>query len=232
MKNDCNIVRDLLPLYYEDICSDESKRFIDSHMKSCEECAEYAEKIRENPFVIQKENREEKKMIQSFKRIKRKLLKKNILITLVSVLVLFGLYLFVRVYEIPITYDDNLFTVEENENGKIDIVFENDDYYCAYGMSREMNIDGAPNIKYVYFTDTIWTKFTQTKPEETLRFSIVQSTVTGDDEGIVTDDSIMQIDYIYYLVGDFQKITELSDEEYLSLAEEGILIWSKDENGE
>jgi hypothetical protein len=76
-----------------------------------------------------------------------------------------------------------------------------------------------------------WTKFTQAKPEETLRFSLVQSTVTGDDESIVTD-STMQIDYIYYLIGDYHKVSELSDEEYLSLAEEGVLIWGRDENGE
>lgn len=34
----CNIVRDLLPLYIDDCCSEESRDMIDEHLKKCEEC--------------------------------------------------------------------------------------------------------------------------------------------------------------------------------------------------
>ena len=37
MKN-CAIVKDLLPLYIEDMVSDETKRFIKEHLNDCEDC--------------------------------------------------------------------------------------------------------------------------------------------------------------------------------------------------
>lgn len=34
----CNIVQDLLPLYYDDVCSPSSKRLVEKHLKACEKC--------------------------------------------------------------------------------------------------------------------------------------------------------------------------------------------------
>lgn len=36
--NECDIVQDLLPLYYDDACSFASKRAVEQHLKSCEKC--------------------------------------------------------------------------------------------------------------------------------------------------------------------------------------------------
>lgn len=38
MKNDCEIIRDLLPLYADDVCSPKSRELIDSHIRDCAEC--------------------------------------------------------------------------------------------------------------------------------------------------------------------------------------------------
>ena len=35
---DCAIVKDLLPLYIEDMVSEETKLFINEHLKECEDC--------------------------------------------------------------------------------------------------------------------------------------------------------------------------------------------------
>ena len=34
----CEIIRDLLPLYHDEICSDDSKQVVEEHLKTCEEC--------------------------------------------------------------------------------------------------------------------------------------------------------------------------------------------------
>lgn len=34
----CEIVRDLLPLYADGLCSEESRRAVEEHLKSCEAC--------------------------------------------------------------------------------------------------------------------------------------------------------------------------------------------------
>ena len=38
MKNECHIVRDLMPLYTEGMLSDESAAFVKAHLETCEDC--------------------------------------------------------------------------------------------------------------------------------------------------------------------------------------------------
>ena len=40
MRITCDLIRDLLPLYRDGVCSDESKEIIREHLKSCENCQE------------------------------------------------------------------------------------------------------------------------------------------------------------------------------------------------
>lgn len=35
MRNDCSIVRDILPLYIENMVSEETKAFVEEHLASC-----------------------------------------------------------------------------------------------------------------------------------------------------------------------------------------------------
>lgn len=46
MKNECYIVRDLLPSYIDQLCSEESSRFIEEHISICEQCAELLNQMR------------------------------------------------------------------------------------------------------------------------------------------------------------------------------------------
>lgn len=38
MKITCDIVRDLLPLYFDDVCSEDSKKLVEDHLLICAEC--------------------------------------------------------------------------------------------------------------------------------------------------------------------------------------------------
>ena len=45
MKNDCSVVKDLIPLYEEGLVSEETKEFIDEHGQSCENCKNLLENL-------------------------------------------------------------------------------------------------------------------------------------------------------------------------------------------
>lgn len=45
--NTCKIVQDLLPLYFDDLCSPETKQFIEEHLKECECCKTYSNEMTE-----------------------------------------------------------------------------------------------------------------------------------------------------------------------------------------
>ena len=38
MRNECNIIRDILPLYAEDMVSPDTVSYVEEHLKSCEAC--------------------------------------------------------------------------------------------------------------------------------------------------------------------------------------------------
>ena len=38
MKISCNIIKDLLPLYHDEVCSKDSRLLIEDHIKGCDDC--------------------------------------------------------------------------------------------------------------------------------------------------------------------------------------------------
>ena len=55
MKNECYIVRDLLPSYIDHLCSEESSRFVEQHIATCEQCAQIVKQMRVE-FDIQEQS--------------------------------------------------------------------------------------------------------------------------------------------------------------------------------
>ena len=60
MKTDCEIIRDLLPLYVDDICSEKSRDLVDEHLRECAECSDLRSRLQrteiENGLKAEKEN--------------------------------------------------------------------------------------------------------------------------------------------------------------------------------
>lgn len=51
MKHNCNIVKDLLPLYIEEICSEDSREYVDEHLQECLECRETCELLKKTELT-------------------------------------------------------------------------------------------------------------------------------------------------------------------------------------
>lgn len=72
MNKECEIVRDILPLYVDDACSDSSREIIEEHLKECRECAAYLEEIRASE--LEGDLKEEKTLVikNQARRFKRR----------------------------------------------------------------------------------------------------------------------------------------------------------------
>ena len=46
MKNSCDVIQDLLPLYCDGACSGESRHLVEEHLRECGECRETYELMR------------------------------------------------------------------------------------------------------------------------------------------------------------------------------------------
>ena len=80
MKNECSIVRDILPLYLENMVSDETGAFVKEHLKGCSECTAELEALKAGPKVekIGSEMRDslEVEVMKSMKATRKKFRKK------------------------------------------------------------------------------------------------------------------------------------------------------------
>lgn len=92
MNYPCGIITDLLPLYIDDVCNEESKTAVENHLSECEKCRKYYEAMKSTDGfdTKQNDNSEDIKMAESLKKIKSKMNKKtrNIIICAVIAVVL------------------------------------------------------------------------------------------------------------------------------------------------
>ncbi|MDE7252408.1 MAG: zf-HC2 domain-containing protein [Acetatifactor sp.] len=88
----CNIVKDLFPLYLDGLCSEETRKQLEEHIASCENCRQLKQSM-EQESVLPGDSQDWKQSILPLKKVKKKMRRKNLII---SVCVFF-LLLFVGV---------------------------------------------------------------------------------------------------------------------------------------
>ena len=93
MKNECDIVEDLLFSYNDGVLSNTSKELVEQHLKSCEKCQSILEEIRQD-----NNNNKQIKEIDFFRNIKKKLNKKNLIILIVCIFLVIVILFNVLVY--------------------------------------------------------------------------------------------------------------------------------------
>lgn len=95
----CGIIRDLLPLYIDDVCNKESRDAVEKHLAECEKCRNDYEVMKNTgDFGEQKKDSlEDIKMENSLKNVKNRINKKirNIILVAITVVIVFtsGFYL-------------------------------------------------------------------------------------------------------------------------------------------
>ena len=48
MNKNCEVIRDLLPLYADDACSEESRRLVEGHLAECQDCSGMLQRLKNN----------------------------------------------------------------------------------------------------------------------------------------------------------------------------------------
>lgn len=125
MKQECSIVRDLLPLYVENMVSPETAEFVEGHLAACGTCQAEYQNLRQPPAVTppaQKEHPE-----APLRRLQRKLLLKRIQTALLAGgFVLVVLLSAFAILSAPryFPYTAQLLEVTEQADGSLTITFD------------------------------------------------------------------------------------------------------------
>ena len=101
MKVPCNVIRDLLPLYHDSVCSPETAALVEEHLKDCDACQEEFHKLQANllPLPLPVPGKEEQKA-EGLAKVKKVLRKKRVIVAAivaaVTIVLCYGGYLFLH----------------------------------------------------------------------------------------------------------------------------------------
>lgn len=121
MKNECSIIRDLLPLYAESMVSPETASFMEEHLKDCEHCRKEYERLKA-PCAVPAQN-DSAPLLMLQKKMAAKRLRTIVLTAVFAVALLVSAF---AVLDAPVylPYTEELLAVEPvGENG-LQITFD------------------------------------------------------------------------------------------------------------
>lgn len=222
MKYPCNVIRDLLPLYVDEVCSVESRKMIEEHLKECSECKAYMESMSDDGSkekkLIQIDSDNESRKASSLRSIKKKIQRKQILTAVVTVLILVcvsfavigGLKKVNRIVE----YNDNLSVsmVDGSLVGRL--------YGSCYTDLKIRNIsvdNGGASSNYIFYSvsDTLWDDISTSKNMMT-EYVICPAEKSAD-----------RVDRVYYYTGDLSGFENMDEAELQTVIQNSILLWEK-----
>ena len=172
-KFDCEIIKDLLPLYADNVCSENSRKCVEEHLQECAECSEELRKIKECPSVPTVDEDLQKAVKNAGKRIKKGK-KKTIIETVALVLILVILFGVIGMYRFILyaakadheVFNDGSFPYSQAcESVNIDLIdkkdYENDSatLYVGGKYKVENSEDGGSQKlvvnknKYIHFIE-------------------------------------------------------------------------------
>ena len=224
----CAVVKDLIPLYVDDVVSEDSKIMIEKHMKGCKECSDYYRKLKESDNNYEKTQGLKDK--EALKKIKKSIVKKRLitaLITAICVAAIAGGTIYeIFIHEKYIPYEETGLYVSDEAVRSDRVYYKSSGIYTPNGETL-----------FLYLTTTTYTELSGKKSLET-GFPIIDLTDEGltfieidDDNNEITE---MKCREIYYIPEEkakqFMKLPKWSDtnadKEIEDLKAASVLIWS------
>lgn len=189
----CEIIRDLLPSYVDELTSTESNEEIESHLEYCPECKEYLEEMRKD---IEVDKTEKDQNIEVFIKVKEKTVQIIICVIMIVAVIISIIYEKWEAKYIngrSITSDEVKVSLKEEEGIKM-LVFEpkDDDIVFKMGHTLEEEINGK--IPVQTFMITKYNKYPDINEMNNSSYTFY----------ILDDDSIMDL-YSYPNILDYSE---------------------------
>ncbi len=158
-KNDCNVVRDLMPLVLDRVASDESRELVEEHIESCGECRkQYEEMKAEMPKEIRAEYEEEQRtIVEALRTVKRqqkkRQVRKTVLLAAICMVAVFGaLLLFGWLHDGEWPVDNKLYTLSLSRLADGRVILTEDLQFHAYQHGLRGSGEEEDGKKIMYWT--------------------------------------------------------------------------------
>lgn len=174
-KISCDVIKDLLPLYIDEVVSEDSKIIVEEHIASCEGCRELMQQMAEDVVVpVSREAAQQEFMfltkVQSM--IERKNVRTGMIAALSSAIVVIGVYCLMCLPTKVIPYEEGLINITE-QGDKVYAQFAGENYNCVYMLSEAVAVenDGTEEIIVaMYYDQSIYSKFIEPRIKKDKKF--------------------------------------------------------------
>lgn len=221
----CGIIRDLMPLYHDNVCSEESRAAVEEHISECNDCREYYKQLSdetEKAVVPEIENKKAESLRAVSRRFKRGI---TVSIVLAAALILVsvicgGIMIIGKVNKRTIEYNGSNITVSMKPEGLIATV-KGTWYSGAHVKSVFIKENGREKLIKIFRLEDTRSDDLLTPDSKTYDFTIAYADMDAD-----------RVDAVYYYSGElnnnvFKVMDEMPPDELSELLDEMNLLWKK-----
>ena len=249
MKIHCNIAKDLMPLYIDDVLSEESKAAVEEHLTGCEDCRVYYRRMHGSDLHESEAEAEEVlgrlDEAERLKRLKRKMLLKRIITiaATAAVVILIIIAGDILIFHNPkyISYEDTGIRMTESGDMYVD-----KPYYGYKGVYWGKDGDGN-RIAIFFLTSSCysrnWEKAPESNEQHAMRFHEAEDVDAVDKVYYLPEKYVREnrldgffsshntiFDHIYRKSTrmDEEQMQEEMDKMISEIEEEATIVWSKE----
>lgn len=160
-KNDCNVIRDLMPLVLDRVASDESRGLVEEHMETCEECRKEYEKMKADmpQETLAEYEEEQRTIVEALKTTranqrKRKRRKLILVFAVAFVAVMAAGFLMTWLDQGDWPVDTNRYTLSLSQlaDGRIVVTEDLQFHANSYGTTYSVQEEDGKEIAYICYT--------------------------------------------------------------------------------
>lgn len=224
-KISCSVAKDLLPLYVDEVLSEDSCKLVKSHVDGCSNCKEYYEKLKStNSFVEVKTADKEKAVIKKIRNtINRKRLLGICVTAILVIAIALGTFYGLVHRQSYLSYADTGLYVENDK------LLTSKPYYCYYGFDSP-----EEGTMFIYMSTTFYDSHSKN-----------QKVVIVDDFSSGLDTNNPNVKQVYYISQEYVEplkncsyfVSANSESEYIfsnqskleELKKNSTLVWSSEQ---
>ncbi len=225
----CEVVKDLLPLYVDDVASKESQELVEEHLVICAECKAYYDKLKDVVYEpVNKSADDGKKAIQNIRRsINRKRIGAVCVTAILVAVIAMGLFYYIMVKQRYLTYEECGLYVEK------EAIYTNEPYYCYYAFESIEN-----DTLFIYMTTTVYESH-RDRNEEVMVDDLfckyivdngeIEETIKNKFKRIyyVPEKHIKNLQEGYFQNGTKEENIAINQERLEQLKKDSIIIWEE-----
>lgn len=217
-KISCNVIQDLLPLYIDEVASEDTCLLVTEHLDGCETCAGRYEQMKQKiatDILNEAVEAEKKALAQTKRRLQRRRIVTAVLSVIAGAVIITMIVAAMNLVKIPVPYEEDRFQIEVRElDGKDCMFLEYTGKMHAFETVETTNPDTGEAEQYLFLYNTAW------------------SNLFGGDDRTKQELFLGTLDFpdqeqfeLRYVVGDPAQFYE-PWRNYRTLREDSVLLWS------